>query len=80
MLGKNKLGERRGKWVSKLKEFNMEIEPSKIIQGQGLENMIAKVDPRLTVFQVDQPQGSGIEWYAHIRHFLTYGTCPTEWN
>lgn len=33
MLGQNKLGERRGKWMSKLQEFDIVLEPAKIVRG-----------------------------------------------
>eukprot|EP01018_Ginkgo_biloba_P033329 Gb_18650 [translate_table: standard] len=46
MLGQNELGERRGKWMSKLQEFDIVLEPARIVRGQGLAKTIAEVDPR----------------------------------
>lgn len=33
MLGQNELEERRGKWMDKLQEFNINIKSSKIVRG-----------------------------------------------
>jgi hypothetical protein len=30
----------RGKWVSQIQEYDLEIKPTKIIKGQGLEKMM----------------------------------------
>jgi hypothetical protein len=32
----------RGKWVSKIQEYNLEIKPTKIIKGQGLAQMLTE--------------------------------------
>jgi hypothetical protein len=32
----------RGKWVSKIKEYNLEMKNTKIIKGQGLAQMLIK--------------------------------------
>jgi len=32
----------RGKWISKLQEYDLEIKPTKMIKGQGLAKLIAK--------------------------------------
>lgn len=41
MLGKNELGERRGKWMAKLQEFDLDIQAAKIVRGQGIARAIA---------------------------------------
>jgi hypothetical protein len=30
----------RGKWVSQIQEYDLDIKPTKIIKGKGLENMM----------------------------------------
>jgi hypothetical protein len=35
----------RGKWVSKIQEYDLEIKPTKLIKGQGLAQM-SKLTPR----------------------------------
>ena len=36
----NELGERRGKWMAILQEFDLEIQPMKLVRGKGLTKMI----------------------------------------
>jgi hypothetical protein len=33
---------RRGKWISKILEFDLEIKPTKLIKGQGLAKLLAE--------------------------------------
>ena len=32
----------RGKWVSKIQEYDLDIRPTKLIKGQGLAKMLAQ--------------------------------------
>ena len=32
----------KGKWVSKIQEYNLEIKPTKLIKGQGLSKMLTQ--------------------------------------
>jgi hypothetical protein len=32
---------RRGKWLEKIQEYDLEIKPTKLIKGRGLEKMLA---------------------------------------
>jgi hypothetical protein len=32
---------RRGKWIAKILEFNLEIKPTKLVKGQGLAKLLA---------------------------------------
>ena len=32
---------RRGKWISKLQEYDFEIKPTKLVKGQGLAKLLA---------------------------------------
>jgi hypothetical protein len=32
----------RGKWVSRIQEYDMEIRPTKLVKGQGLAKMLTK--------------------------------------
>eukprot|EP00253_Pinus_taeda_P028108 PITA_28108 len=36
------MGERRGNWITALQEFDLEIKPAKIVQGQGLCKLAAE--------------------------------------
>ena len=33
---------KRGKWVSKIQEYDLEIKPTKFIKGQGLAKMLTQ--------------------------------------
>jgi hypothetical protein len=33
---------RRGKWIAKILEFDLEIKPTKLIKGQGLAKLLAE--------------------------------------
>jgi hypothetical protein len=33
---------RRGKWIAKILEFDLEINPTKLVKGQGLAKMLAE--------------------------------------
>jgi hypothetical protein len=35
------IDERRGKWITKILEFDLEIRPTKLIKGQGLAKLLA---------------------------------------
>ena len=77
----------RGKWVSKVQEYNLEIRPTKLIKGQGLAKMLTEGNEkslgivcqnsestlvRSTELQrLEQPQ-----WYVDIIFFLENLTCP----
>jgi hypothetical protein len=36
------IDKRRGKWISKILEFDLEIKPTKLIKGQGLSKLLAE--------------------------------------
>ena len=33
---------KRGKWIAKIQEYELDIRPTKLIKGQGLENILSK--------------------------------------
>ena len=37
---------RRGKWIAKILEFELEIKPTKLVKGQGLAKLLAKSNCR----------------------------------
>lgn len=43
LLMQNELGERREKWVTLLQEYDMEIQPMKLVRGKALTWMIAEM-------------------------------------
>jgi hypothetical protein len=32
---------RRGRWLAKIQEFDLEVKPTKLVKGQGLERLLA---------------------------------------
>jgi hypothetical protein len=33
---------KRGRWLAKIKEFDLEVKPMKLVKGQGLANLLAE--------------------------------------
>ena len=33
---------KRGKWIAKIQEYELEIKPTKLIKGQGLEKILSQ--------------------------------------
>jgi hypothetical protein len=36
------IDKRRSKWIAKILEFDLEINPAKLVKGQGLANLLAE--------------------------------------
>jgi hypothetical protein len=34
--------KRRGRWLAKIQEFDLEVKPTKIVKGQGLAKLLAE--------------------------------------
>jgi hypothetical protein len=76
---------RRDKWIEALLEYDLDIKPTKLIKGQGLENLMAQSDCDVvginfivdllecpqeeTIVQVSQ-QFIDCPWYADIIYML----------
>jgi hypothetical protein len=74
---------RRGKWITKILEFELEIKPTKLIKGQGLAKLLAESNCRALGidFINEQAESSnrgsqssvplaGFPWYKDILYFL----------
>jgi len=35
---------KRGKWIAKIQEYDIDIKPTKLVKGHGLENMLAQLN------------------------------------
>jgi hypothetical protein len=72
----------RGKWVSQIQEYDLEIKPTKIIKGQGMEKMMTESNQE--AIEVGQKEQVNIvvseiennEWYSDIIYYLKNLTCP----
>ena len=70
---------RRGKWIAKIQEYDLDIKPTKLVKGQGL----ALVDEK-EAEESEGKQDLGMkirynflcsEWYKHIIHYLCFLSC-----
>jgi hypothetical protein len=79
----------RGKWVSKLQEYDLEIKPTKLVKGQGLAQMLTEGNEQALdiVCQNSQPglvlsaklqELEQHQWYLDIIFFLLNLTCPNH--
>jgi hypothetical protein len=51
---------RRGRWLAKIQEFNLEVKPTKLVKGQGLAKLLAESNFRA----------------LGINHLQSYGDLP----
>jgi hypothetical protein len=79
----------RGKWVSKIQEYDLEIKPTKLIKGQGLAQMLTEGNEQALNLVCQNSQAGPTlspelqkleqhEWYADIIFFLSNLTCPSH--
>jgi hypothetical protein len=74
---------RRGKWIAKILEFDLEIKPTKLIKGQGLAKLLAESNCRALGInfineQAESSSGgsqstiplAACPWYKDILYFL----------
>jgi hypothetical protein len=79
----------RGKWVSKIQEYDLEIKPTKLIKGQGLAQMLTEGNEQVLDLVCQNSQSRPAlsselqkleqhQWYADIIFFLSNLTCPSH--
>jgi ribonuclease HI len=74
---------RRGKWIAKILEFDLEIKPTKLIKGQGLAKLLAESNYKALEINLINEQTessnrgsqgnvplSACPWYKDILYFL----------
>jgi ribonuclease HI len=74
---------RRGKWIAKILEFDLEIKPTKLIKGQGLAKLLAESNYKALEINFINEQAessnrgsqstvplSACPWYKDILYFL----------
>jgi hypothetical protein len=72
----------RGKWVSKIQEYDLEIKPTKIVKGQGLSQMLTERNEE--AIQMGENEQVNVvvselehdEWYSDIIYYLRNLSCP----
>jgi hypothetical protein len=68
----------RGKWFSKIQEYDLEIKPTKLVKGQGLAQMLAKGNERaldlvfingsiFPRFFLEDPFSLSLVWKTHLQ-------------
>ena len=80
-------GDRRGKCLTTLQEYDLEIKPAKLVKGQGLCKLSAKAqDPQMEEEEgwdneVDMLQSEVLymptstnSWYNDLKYYLTHGS------
>lgn len=40
VLVQSDVEDKRGKWIAKIQEYDLDIKPTKLVKGQGLEKML----------------------------------------
>jgi hypothetical protein len=71
----------KGKWVSKIQEYDLEIKPTKIIKGQGLAQMLTESNQE--AIQMGESEQINVvvselehdEWYSDIIYYLNNLSC-----
>ena len=77
----------KGKWVSNIQEYDLEIKPTKLIKGQGLAKMLTQGNEKALgiICHNSDPEQSVSDklqrleqhsWYTDIIFFLRNLTCP----
>jgi hypothetical protein len=77
----------RGRWIAKIQEYDLEIRPTKLIKGQGLDKMLTESNGRALdlVCQINDEEYppnllklEQVEWYTNIIFYLKNLTCPSH--
>ena len=90
MLIQNDPGDRRGNWLTYLQEYDLEINPAKLVKEQGLCKLMMKA------LDLQQEEEEGWEneadmlerellyiltstnsWYNDLKYYLTHGSSPS---
>ena len=76
----NELGERRGKWMAIIQEYDMEIQPMKLVRGQALAQTLSTTGPGLVQQVYVLEEVSPDEWYDDVVHYLLNHKSPSHLN
>lgn len=80
LLMQNELGERRSKWVMMLREYDIKIQPMKLVRGQGLTKTMAEMGLDLIAQHYHLQDVSLGDWYDEIIYYLLNQQCPGHLN
>lgn len=76
----NELGEKQGKWVSTIQDYDIELQPMKLVWGQALTQTMAVEGPGLVQQAYVLTNVSQEEWYSDIMSYLVDHRYPTPMN
>ena len=72
----------RGKWVSKIQEYDLKLKPTKIIKAQGLARILTESNQE--AIQMGESEQINVavnelehdQWYSDIIYYLKNLSCP----
>jgi hypothetical protein len=77
----------RGRWITKIQEYDLKIKPTKLIKGQGLAKMLTESNEKALdmICQINNEKFppnllklEQVEWYTNIIFYLKNLTCPSH--
>jgi hypothetical protein len=86
------MGERRGNWIAVVQEFDLDINPTKIVKGQGLCKLVSEAQDQVNEDSRWENEmalwcgeasyiSPGKEfWYEKLTYLLHHGTFPKDLN
>ena len=86
------MGERSGKWMAVVQEFDLDIKLAKLVKGQGLcklaveaqdkvnEDLECENEMALWFCEVAYISLGQDSWYKDLTYLLHHGTCPENLN
>ena len=80
LLMQSEFGERRGKWMAILQEFDLEIHPMKLVIGTSLSKSMVNASDNIICQQYKTQSFSNDPWYVDIVYFMLNNQCPEGMN
>lgn len=80
LLMQSELGERRAKCVTMLQEYDIEIQPMKLVRGRTLTRTMAEIVPKITTQQYHLQYFLPDEWYDDVVFCFLNQKCPAHLN
>jgi hypothetical protein len=68
------INRRRGKWIAKILEFDLDIKPTKLIKGQGLAKLLAESNCQALGINFINEQAEPSN--KHFQGALSLASCP----
>ena len=88
LLVQKELGEKWANWMTSLQEYNLKINPTQIVRGQGLCKLVVDSvegqEIQINISTVNHHNRKQISctkivsnsWYDDIKFYLTHGSTP----